>query len=1044
MVGVAFDGRNFRELDEAVGLFSRHLPISPPDPGLGLDAAMAAVGSDLEEAGGWLDGFDPAAGGARPLPTPFLYEHCEVLPAVRVAGLEMRVGSVALCLEPFDLRLSVTRRPGGAELFLDHDASRVRLSDARRISGWLAVLVRAAAARPETPLTDLPMLDAAERHLLLLEEAPGSSAPAPAASLGELVAAQAEKTPEALALATAGGGTLTYRMLQARAGGLALELRRRGIGPECRVGVSIERSPEMIVALLGVLQSGAAYVPLDPDDPPERLGRIVADADVDLLVSLDGDGVAVHRGPRLALADVPEAEPGELPEAPALGGDALAYVLYTSGSTGRPKGVAVPHRAICNRLAWMVRRFPLAAGERVLHRTPFGFDASIWEIFCPLISGATVALLPAGDHRNVDAVARSIRELGVAVLQLVPSQLGPFLESPEADTGPGLRRLFCGGEVLPAHLAREAAKRLGVEVTNLYGPTETAIDATFQPVAGVRPGSGGAVPIGRPLDNLRTIVLEPLGRALPDGLPGELCIGGGGLARGYLGRPGQTAERFVPDSGSRAGERLYRTGDLVRRRPGDGVLEFFGRIDHQVKIRGVRVEPAEVEAVLSEHPGVLEAAVVARRDDEGSVRLLAYYTAPEGQVPVAENGLRAFARERLRPALVPSRLIALPSLPRTPGGKLARRDLPEPETVATTPVGAADGTATPEEELLAGIWADVLGLERVGPTDDFFALGGHSLIATQVVSRVREAFRVDLPLHRLFREPTPRSLARAIAEHRQGPLAAVEPIVPVARDGELPLSFAQRRLWFLDHHQAGSAVYNIPTSARLTGPLEPVSLARALAEIVRRHEVLRTGFLTVEGRPALAVRPRLVPALPVVDLSSLPTDRRDEEARRAARALAARPFDLASPPLFRVVLFRCSGAGPAEHVVAFVLHHIVTDAWSGGVLMRELAALYTASREGRRPALSELPVQYADFAAWQRRTLTGERLERQLAYWDHLRGLRRCSSCAPTICGQRSRPAVAGPVPWSLRSRWRAGCGSWHGVATRPCSWGSWPPSPWF
>ncbi|HEV3049057.1 MAG TPA: condensation domain-containing protein, partial [Longimicrobium sp.] len=531
----------------------------------------------------------------------------------------------------------------------------------------------------------------------------------------------------------------------------------------------------------------------------------------------------------------------------------------------------------------------------------------------------------------------------------------------------GLERILLGGEALPPDLAVQITAVLPNGLVNMYGPTETTVWSATHAVEVV----DGRVPIGRPIANTRTYVLDAVLRPQPAGVPGELFIGGHGVTRGYLGRPGLTAERFVPDAFSAdPGARLYRTGDRARW-TAEGVLEFLGRLDAQVKVRGFRIEPGEIEAVLRRHPAVVECAVVARTAGAGDTRLVAYV------VGAAEaDALRAHVGRSLPDYMVPSAFVSLDALPLTPNGKLDRKALPAPELAPAEEKYVAP--RTPVEEVLVGIWAEVLRLDRVGVEESFFELGGHSLLATRVVSRVRELFAVELPLRALFEGPTVAELARRVEEMRRAELPVLPPLVPTERTGPLPLSFAQERLWFLDRLEPGSATYNVLAAWRLGGTLDQAALERALGEIVRRHEALRTVVGEVDGSPVQVVAPFGGFALPVEDLSGLGEADREAAVRRRASEEARRGFNLSADPLFRPALLRL---GMEEHVLLLSMHHIVSDGWSMGVLFRELSALYEAYLVGRESPLPELPVQYADYAVWQREQLAGEVLERQLAYW---------------------------------------------------------------
>ncbi|HYH80726.1 MAG TPA: condensation domain-containing protein, partial [Longimicrobium sp.] len=534
----------------------------------------------------------------------------------------------------------------------------------------------------------------------------------------------------------------------------------------------------------------------------------------------------------------------------------------------------------------------------------------------------------------------------------------------------GLRRAFVGGDRVAADLLAEMRETLpGAEAHVLYGPTEGTILASAHPVP--QDGIVYGHPIGRPLGNVRLYVCDALGSPQPAGVPGELLIGGAGVARGYLGRSAMTAERFVPDPFSvEGGARLYRTGDRARWRA-DGTLEFLGRTDFQAKIRGFRIEPGEIEAVLSAHAEVREARVIVWEDAPGEQRLVAYVVGGVGA-----DELREHLRRSLPEYMMPAAFVLLEALPLTPNGKLDRKALPAPEYAADADRYAAP--RTPTEEVLAGIWAEVLRLERVGVEESFFELGGHSLLATRVVSRIRDVFAIELPLRALFEGPTVAELAGRVEEMRRAELPVLPPVVPTERAGTLPLSFAQERLWFIDRLEPGSAVYNISLAWRLAGALDERALERSLSEIVRRHEALRTVFAEVDGSPVQVIAPFGGFVVPVEDLSVLGEVEREAALRRRAGEEALQPFDLAAGPLFRAALLRL---GAEDHVLLLSMHHIVSDGWSMGVLFGEMSTLYAAYREGRESPLPELAVQYADYAVWQREQLAGEVLDRQLAYW---------------------------------------------------------------
>ncbi len=981
-VATVFDGRRSEELRDAIGLLARHLPVQVAvEEAASFEEIVRRTAKAVAELSPWQDFFNwktVVGGNGAPHFFPLAFESREgPLPESRRFALE-RCGA---CFDRFELKLGCRWDGDRLTVDLEHDAGAVRPEDAARVGVWFRELLQDAVSCPAVPALGLEILPAEERGRL--EALRGDRRDfGMALTLAERFAEQAGRTPDRTAL-VCGDVEISFAELDARTNRLARFLRRLGVGPETKVALAAERSVEMIVGLLGILKAGGAYVPVDPAYPESRRALLLADAGASLLLTQERllDRFA-GAAPRVVCLDREGPEiAGERPETlPASAGpDNLAYVIYTSGSTGRPKGVGISHRAIANRLLWMQHAFPLAVEDRVLLKTPHGFDASVWEIFLPLITGAHLVIAAPEAHRDPGLLLEEIERHGVTVLQLVPSLLVPFLEQPgAAGCCRTLRRLFCGGEALPAVLAARVAADLGIEVCNLYGPTEVAIDATFRPWS---PDAGGEiVPIGRPLDNVDLLLLDRSGRLVPPGIAGEIQVGGAGLARGYLDHPDLTADRFVPHPGAgRRGERLYRTGDLGFL-AATGEVHFLGRIDQQVKIRGVRIELGEIEAALLRQPAVREAVAVVRDDGVGGPRLVAYVVPRPGED--GADGLREALARELPEAMVPAVVVALGELPRLPNGKLDRAALPAPEQVRPEAAPAYVAPRTPAEEILAGIWSETLGVERAGVHDGFFELGGHSLIATRVIARVREAFRVELSVRKLFEAPTVAGLAAEVERAlRSAEGLEVPGIGRAPRGGDLPLSFAQQRIWFLQQLEPESPAYNIPGALRLSGALDRSALARAIAFLVERHEALRTVFRLTQGEPVQVVRPAADWEIPLLDLSNLSVGAHEEAVLAVIAAQAVRPFDLSSDPLLRTLLLRLSEGAGEEHVLFFNLHHIVSDGLSVGLLVRELSALYAGSRSGEYPRLPELPVQYADYAFWQRGWLQGEVLERQLDYW---------------------------------------------------------------
>jgi amino acid adenylation domain-containing protein/non-ribosomal peptide synthase protein (TIGR01720 family) len=913
------------------------------------------------------------------------------------AGLRVVAGDF---FEATNFRLSADFRlaPAGdaGELSLscrdDLDAVQVEL-----LADAYARVLAAMAEDPEGSLRDVPLLAAWQRHLLVHEANATAGGREEDPCVHEMIAAQARRVPGRVAVAC-GEAALTYGELLARAAELAGVLHSLGVGPEVPVGIFLERSPEMVVALLAVLTAGGAYLPLDSSYPADRLAMILEDLPAPVLLTHAATAgklpACPHPAVRLDVDRLPPRRGGPAAFLPVEGSpDRLAYVLFTSGSTGRPKGVQVPHRALANFLLAMRERPGLAESDRLLAVTTLAFDIAGLEIFLPLIAGATVVVAARAEAADAALLARRLEETAATALQATPSTFRALLEAGWRGRS-GLQAL-CGGEAWPPSLAAALCAAAG-PVWNVYGPTETTIwSAVGRIEADELPGF---VPVGEPIRNTELHVATRRFELAPLLVPGELCIGGTGVARGYAGRPDLTAERFVPDPWSgRPGARLYRTGDLVRRLPRGG-FEFLGRLDSQVKVRGFRIELGEIEAVLSAHPAVRQAVAAVREDRPGDPRLAAYLTAHPGPEP-GGGELRSWLARRLPEYMVPATFTVLERLPLTPNGKVDRRALPAPHAAEEE---AGRPALDPAAELLANLWAEVLATEasRIGPADSFFALGGHSLLASRLLARIRRVFGVELTLRRLFERPTLGGMAGAIRQAAGAGEPLLPPLEPLGAGDEPPLSFAQERFWVLDQIQPGNPAYNLPLAVRIEGTLGAAALARALAETVGRHATLRSRFPAAAGRATLVIEPDPRPDLPLIDLSGLPEDRREGAASRLASAWAALPFDLARGPLLRAALLRTGGE---EHRLLLVIHHIVCDEQSLGLLAAEVAALYGSFASGQPAALPALPLQYHDYAAWQRRWLQGEALERQLDYWRGSLAGARPHLDLPT---DRPRPAV--------------------------------------
>jgi amino acid adenylation domain-containing protein len=963
------------------------------------------------------------AGGGPLFEVMFNYVHFRVIDDVLRSQEVEVVGGTMLEGTEMPLEVTFTRhsvRDGAAAPLLGLDMGCARgLFPQARIDAfgglYLRVLASIAAAPDERP-SALDLWTASERHQVLVEWNDTHLDLGEPRCLHRWFEMRASAIPDAAALFFA-DEIWSYGGLNRSANRLAHRLVALGIGGEDRVALCLERSPEMIVAILAVLKAGAAYLPLDPQHPRERLAYMLADANAALVLvqtpllpllpppPCDRPVLCLDRGLQLAAGESDgDPHPRGWP-------DGLAYVMYTSGSTGRPKGVMVPHRGVANRLRWSWIGYPLTLSDRVLMKTSIGFDVSVWECLGTLIAGAQLVMAKPGGQRDGAYLVGLIRERQVTMVHFVPSMLQELLHGEGLARCDSLSCVFAGGEaVLPEVCAAFLGQGLRAPLRNQYGPTEASIDVTdwtCHPEDLARP----RIPLGRPIGNVTIFVLDAqLQPALP-GVPGELHLGGAALARGYLDQPDLTAARFIPDALSGLhGARLYKTGDLARIQP-DGVIDFLGRIDLQVKVRGFRIETGEIESVLMEHPAVAKAAVVLRQDTAVGATLAAYLV-PRGDAATPAAELFALLRSRLPEYMVPASITCLTELPLTANGKLNRRALPSPLPLseAQRPFVAPRSDS---EAAIAAIWSTLLGRHAVSVHDDFFQLGGHSLLAARGAAMVRAAFAVSLPLADLFEHPTVERLAAAVDRLRSAAAAPPDAAIrarsidsagrrTAAAAMELPMSFAQQRLWFLDQLNPGSAAYNIFNSFRLVGRLDPNALRHGLAQLGRRHETLRTSFHAAGGQGAQVIHTAPVSPLSVVDLRGLSEPARRACLRRLAAAAWERPFDLSRQPLWRIELARLDDE---EWGVLVAMHHIISDGLSLEILVREVAEVYNARFAGAAPALGALPVQYADFAVWQRGWLASGPLAEQLAQWQA-----RLAGAPPLLelRGALPRPPVQG------------------------------------
>ncbi|MEM7345612.1 MAG: amino acid adenylation domain-containing protein, partial [Chloroflexota bacterium] len=901
--------------------------------------------------------------------------------------------------------LAVVIVPGSTvSIQLIYDTSRFKGETISRMLDHLVTLLTHLAENPSQSIATINLLTSTEKHQLFVEWNQTNHIYPKDRLVHQLVEVQAQDNPDALALVHE-SEKLTYDQLNRQANQIANYLQIRGAGPEQIIAVCMNRSPQMIAVLLGIFKTGAAYLPIDPAYPPDRITFMVSDSDARMLVTEETlthliTGHEDNDSLKLVILD---KDWGRISQAsdenPIHQVDLqhLAYVIYTSGSTGRPKGVQIEHRGLLNLIYWHQQAFDVSAADRATHLAGLGFDGAVWEVWPYLTAGAT--LYQPNDEIRVsppDIQAWLIDQK--ITISFLPTPLAEgvlALEWPTTETD--LRMLLTGGD----KLNRYPPSDLPFKLINNYGPTESSVVAT----SGLTPPEvtyHSAPSIGRPVSNTALYLLDQYLQPVPQGVPGELYIGGESLARGYLSRPALTAERFIPNpfvidneqsivdsdkaktSVVNQSSRLYKTGDLVRYLA-NGEIEFLGRADHQVQLRGFRIELGEIETTLSQHPDVQDVAVILYEGQgENSItqkkQLVAYLTSPADSAP-SSAALRDFLKDSLSDYMIPAMFMVLPTMPLTPNGKLDRRALPLPEDLSYEGAETLISPKTPTQTLLASIWADVLELpvEQIGIENDFFEAGGHSLLATQVISKVRSAFQVDLPLRTLFEQPTITILATEVEKARGQDVSLLPAITPIKRDGPLPLSFAQQRLWFLDQLEEDKTAYNIHYTIHLTGMLNIPVLEQSLQLLRQRHETLRTTFTTVDDTPAQLISSDetvVDPFLSIIDLQQAPNQ--DQVIEQHTLEEARYLFDLKESPLFRATLLQLD---TLEYRLLLTMHHIISDGWSMAILFQELSSLYENLIADKPSTLQPLPIQYADFAVWQRQWLNDTFLDKQLAYW---------------------------------------------------------------
>ena len=881
----------------------------------------------------------------------------------------------------FDLTLSMQEKDSesGTELIgaFEYNANLFNADTISRMVESFHTLVEAVVANPQERIRTLPLLTASQKHQLLVEwHHPQTDYPQK--SIHQLFEEQVEKTPDAVALVFE-EQQLTYQELNLQANKLAHYLQFLGVEPEILVGVYLERSLEMIVGYLGIFKAGGAYVPLDPNYPPERLNYMVADSQMSIILThsslLPHLSLTLEQSQTKIICwdkdfEIEIASQSSHNPIHNFTPENLAYVIYTSGSTGRPKGVLIQHSALLNLVFWHLNNFQVKSSDRTTHLAGTAFDAAVWELWPYLVVGASIYLIKSEFLLSAETLQEKLTSHHITI-SFIPTPLAEQLCLLPWSENTTLRTMLTGGDRLNSY----PSHKLPFNFFNNYGPTENTVVTTSGQIL-PEASESKFPPIGRPIANTQVYILDPYLQPLPIGVYGEIYIGGLSLARGYLNRPDLTSARFIANPFV-ANERLYKTGDLGRYLP-DGNIEFLGRIDHQVKIRGFRIELGEIETVLTQHPQVHQVVVIVREDHPGNKYLAAYIVSKTETLTSSE--LRQFLKGNLPEYMIPAAFVILKALPLTPNGKVDRLVLPKPETINAELETAFVAPGTALEAKLAEIWCTVLHREQVGIYDNFFELGGHSLLITSVISRIREHFSIVLPLRSLFTAPTIAELSQVIIAHQLDAITVdtLPPLVPQARDTSIPLSFAQESIWYLQQLAPESCAYNSFFILRFTGSLSAIALESSFNEIIRRHEILRTGFTIVEGQPVQVITPFLTIPLEIIDLQNLPLIERKYEAERLAALQYNHHFDLALVPLIKTSLFRLT---PEEHWLTINMHHIITDGWSFGLLLEELGILYTAFVNGLPSPLPELPVQYADFTLWQRQYFNEKVIEKQLAYW---------------------------------------------------------------
>lgn len=991
IIGIACDGRKYEELEDAIGLFVKYLPInSEIKSDNNFLEVLNKTQNNIQEITKFYDYFTWDKISNLSTDTlrffPFSFEFLEKSTKYINSDISFSIQQHYSCTERFKIKLLCGWQNQELKLEFYYDSTLFNSAYIKIIARQLQSLISSAITHPDTTISQLEILNITELNQLLANNHTQQDYPQNLL-IHQLFEAQVKKTPDQIAVVFA-DEKLTYQQLNQKANQLAHYLQKRGVKSETLVGICLERSIDMIISILGILKAGGAYIPCDPAIPTKALVSRLEDIQASFLISnfcVVNKLAAVTNQEQISVICLDNISEKIAHESDAnlnsnINSNNLAYVIFTSGSTGKPKGVAIEHQQLINYIYAIIDKLNLPSNSSYNFAlvSTLAADLGNTVIYPALCTGGCLHIISYEHATDPILFTEYCQKYPIDCLKIVPSHLSSLLLSSSPQFILPGHRLILGGEAANWQLI-EQIRHYAPDclIFNHYGPTESTVGVLTYLITEVNLTTQ-TVPLGKPLGNTQVYILDNNLQLTPIGIKGEIYIGGEGLARCYMQYPELTAERFIPHPFSqKSGARLYKTGDLGRYLP-DGNIEFIGRSDYQVKIRGFRIELAEIEALLTQYSQVRDAVVIARENENRDQQLIAYLVAKNSEI-IDLNQLHSFLQDNLPNYMLPSQFVILESLPLTPNGKVNRQGLPAPEELSQSKQGAIIAPRTPVEEVLAAIWIKILGVKQVGITENFFALGGHSLLATQVISQIREAFKVELPLRSLFELPTIGELAQRIETTlKSGQNLAVLPIDKVIQTDNLLLSFAQQRLWFLEQLQPGTSAYNLSRSIRLKGDLNIVALEQSFNEIIRRHQALRTSFVSIDGEPRQVIRTEASIYLSVINLQHLPPEQREIETKDWAIKQAQYAFDLTDPPLLNVSLLQLA---KQEYMLVFTIHHIVADGWSAGIIIQELAVLYESFCTGRAYELPSLSIQYADFAVWQRTQLQKQVFAAQMDYW---------------------------------------------------------------